>query len=161
MPKMRDLTKSDSPYLKYADLEEVVGKPWEEIDVTATCEWTRLEKYPDGKPAYCMKFARLEKPLGLNKTNLRFLEEQYPHVEDFPSSTFEGERFRIVCVDTDMGPGIRLRAPRDTTREASAQARERISNAQRDQGVERRSESQRFAEEEIPPPTDADDVPFD
>jgi len=159
---MKDLTKSESSYLKHGDLEEILGKRWEDIDVTATCEWTRIEKYPDGKPAFCMKFARLEKPLGLNKTNLRTLSEMFPHVEDFPSSAFEGQRFRLICVETEMGPGIRIRAPRDTTQEETQKARERIAQAQRDQGVEPKgdSESERFANEEIPPPTDGDQ-PFD
>lgn len=163
MPKLKDLTRSESPYLKHADLEELLGKPWEQIDVNATCEWTRLEKFPDGKPAYCMKFARVEKPLALNKTNLRMLSELHPHVEDFPSSSFEGQRFRIVVVETEMGPGIRIRPPKDTTQEASTEARERIAAAQKEHGAPApagESESERFANEDVPAPSDFDDVPF-
>ena len=166
---MNDLTRSESKYLKHPDLEAAVGKPWEEIRVVATCEWTKLGDFPDGKPAYLMKFARLDKPLHLNKTNLRTLSEMFPDVADFPSSAFEGQRFMLIVVETEMGPGIRIRPARDTTQEATQAARERISRAQQEHvpaedcnapPPESGPDENGFASEEIPPPGDLDEIPF-
>ncbi len=134
MPRMSQLTKSESPYLKHGDMEEILGCKAAEIDVTVTVELTTLDKYPDGKPAYCMKFAGIPKPLGLNKTNLRKLEELCPYIEEFPSSKWAGLQFRLFCVETEMGPGLRIGPARDTVQEETQHARERIERAMQAKG---------------------------
>lgn len=132
-------TEGSSKWFKLADLEERTGMTWgagAAIETTIVEAWE--ETYPDGDPAYAIRMAGIQKPLGCNLTNRRTLQEMY-HIPDeaqWSTETLTGKRIRLFGTMHSNGkPGIVIGACRDTVQQATEQAHAEIDRAQKAHGV--------------------------
>ena len=108
---MSDFNKSDSPYLRADDLGGVGAK-----SVKVKIKEVTSEQMQDGEIKPVAWFKKKSKGLVLNKTNSRALSAAF----SANSEKWGGEKCELYCVETEMGPGIRIR-PKDGHRKAEAE----------------------------------------
>ena len=140
---MAELNVQKSRFFKVADLLEATGKTWALAQLPVVVKSAEIGEYPgDGnspaEDAYFIYFEGHEKPLGCNLTNRKVLQGICGDDAEWDTKSLKGVSLIVYAESTSMGTGVRIRY-NDAASKAGGDP---------------------IRDEEPPPHTDDDDVPF-